>query len=221
MRFNPILGSDLSGHVGGLVASHNTYGVYFKRRAHPANPKSPGQIAQRTSLQIVSQTWRAQSAAQRLAWATAAVVKTSRKGFVVTLSGQAAWMHVNLLRQRIGLPLITVPLTTDDAATFTLPAVTLTAPTALSVTYIASVAGELWNDTGGGVIVSATGPLSPGVSYAQAFRTVGVTPGATATPEVYALPFSVVAGQRVRLRFHVTDPQGRMSVPADLDVVSV
>jgi hypothetical protein len=217
MKYNPLIGSDLAGHLGGIVASHNTYGIYLKRRAHPANPKTPAQIAQRTALQIVSQSWRTITSAQRLTWSTVAISKKSRKGFVVILTGQGAFMYLNLLRERIGLTLLELPPESVDPCTFTLPAVTLTAPSTLSVTYEGS---DEWNASGGGVILSAGGPLSPGVSYWQRFRAVGTTPGIAASPVAYTLPFAVVATDRVRLRFHATDPTGRQSVPADLDVVA-
>jgi hypothetical protein len=218
MRFNPILGSDLSGHLGGVVGSHNTYGVYFRRRAHPVNPMTAGQIAQRTALQVVSQSWRELDAAVQEAWKNAQYSKVSRKGFPITLTGQGFWMYVNLLRQRCGLDLVQNPPVIVTPSITTAPAMTLTAPSALSITWSGT---DSWDALGGAVIVSAGGPLSSGVSYWQRFSTVGTSKGPTTPPVAYVLPFAVVAGDRVRVRYHATDPDGVQSVPVDVDVTAV
>jgi hypothetical protein len=217
MRFNPTIGSDLSGHLGGVVASHNTYGVYLKRRVHPVNNKTAPQLAVRSAFQVVSQSWRGLDAGEQLAWTTASIVKKSRKGFIVTLSGQAAYMWVNILRQYIGLALIDAPPVSPDPAELTLPTVSVTAPNTYSVTYTDT---DPWNASGGGVLAAVGGPLSAGVAYWQKFRHAGSTLGPVTSPWVQTLPMSVVAGNRLRFRFHVTDPSGRMSVPVDVDATA-
>jgi hypothetical protein len=217
MRFNPILGSDLSGHLGGVVGSHNTYGVYFRRRAHPVNPRTANQQTQRTALTFVSQSWRGLDSDQQLAWTTAAITKKSRKGFIVTLTGQGAYMYINTMRQRIGLALLDLPPTGVTPAVLTLPSVSLNSATGIAtITYQA----DDWNAAGGGIIVSVGGPLGPGVSYWQRFTSLGVTPNPGVVAVDYTMPFAVTSGDRVRFRYHTSSPDGRQSDVADQDIVA-
>jgi hypothetical protein len=217
MKYNPLIGSDLAGHLGGIVGSHNTYGVYLRRRAHPVNPKTANQIAQRNALVTVSQSWRTLEADAQAAWVAAAIVHKSKKGFVVTLTGQGAYMFVNLMRQRIGLPLIGLPPTDVTPAVMTAPSVSLNSATGIaSITY----GGDSWNAADGGVIVSVGGPLGPGVSYWQRFTSLGqsVHPGAVAVD--YTMPFAFATGDRVRFRFHTSEPGGRQGESFEMDVVA-
>lgn len=216
MKFKPILGSDLSGHIGGVVASHNTYGPYFRQRVRPVNVRSGPQRAQRTSLARVSQSWRGLDPTVRLAWAAATIVKTSRKGDRVNLSGQAAYQFVNTIRDRLGVPYVTSPPTSTTTASITAPSINFTSATVLSVTF----AADGWNDTDGGVIVSAGLLTSSGKSFAIANRAGGqfVDPGTAAT--TLTLPFAVPIGGRVRLTYHATNPDGRISEYLDQDVTN-
>ena len=216
MKFKPLLGSDLSGHMGGIVASHNTYASYFRQRKHPVNRKTDPQQAQRLALQILSASWRSLSAGDQLAWIAAKLTKKSRSGNVVTLSGQAAYMYVNLLRQRIGeIPILTLPPMSSDPVTFTMPTATFVAPNSLELTFEAT---DEWNFADGGIIISGSAPLGAGVHYCQSFAAVGVDSGPVASPLPFTYPFSVAGGQTVRLRFHASGPDGRQTLPVDLDV---
>jgi hypothetical protein len=216
MKFKPLIGTDLSGHIGGIVASHNTYASYFRQRKHPVNRKTAPQQEQRLALQIVSAAWRSLDPGVQAAWTAAKLVKKSRSGNVVTLSGQAAWMYINVLRQRLGLDYITLPPSSSDAVTFTLPTVVLTAPDQLAITFDA---GDAWNQAGGGVLISGTAPLGPGVMYNQTFSAVGkaIEPGDEEVDFTY--PFTVPAGSMIRVRFHCTGPDGRQTLAVDVDVM--
>jgi hypothetical protein len=215
MKFQPLLGSDLSGHLGGIVASHNTYASYLRQRKHPVNKKTAGQQAQRLALQILSAAWRSLDPGVQGAWIAAGLTKKSRSGRVVTLSGQAAWMFVNLLRQRIGLDLIQLPPSSSEPVTFTMPQVLFTAPDQLAIIFEAA---DEWNAPGGGVIISGSAPLGPGVHYCQAFAAVGSALDPEAVEVDLTYPFTVQGNQTVRLRFHCTGPDGRQTLAVDLDV---
>lgn len=217
MKFKPLIGSDLSGHMGGIVASHNTYASYFRQRKHPVNSKTAPQQAQRLALQILSSTWRSLSAGTQLAWRGAKLTKKSRSGNVVTLSGQGAYMYINLMRQRIGLPLVDLPPSSSDPTTFTPPTVVLTAPNTLTVTFDAA---DEWNAVGGGVIVSGSAPLTPGVQYCQSFAAVGSVEHPAATPQVFTYPMSVPGSRTIRIRFHCSGPDGRQTLVYDMDITT-
>jgi hypothetical protein len=216
MKFKPLLGTDLSGHLGGVVASHNTYASYFRQRKHPVNRKTAPQQAQRLALQIVSAAWRSLGADVQQSWIVAKLTKKSRSGNVVTLSGQAAWMYINVLRQRLGLALISLPPSSDSPVSFTVPTVVVTAPNLLDITFDVS---DEWNAVGGGVIISCTAPLGPGVQYDQSFSAVGSGAGPLTVGLSLTLPFVVPVSGTVRVRFHCSGPDGRQTLPVDVDVV--
>jgi hypothetical protein len=216
MKFQPLLGTDLSGHLGGIVASHNTYASYLRQRKHPVNRKTAPQQAQRLALQIVSAAWRSLGSDVQQSWIVAKLVKKSRSGRVVTLSGQAAWMYINILRQRLGLALISLPPYSDAPVSFTVPTVVVTAPDQLVVTFDAT---DEWNAAGGGVLISCTAPLGPGVLYDQSFSAVGQALEPAAVPQSFSLPFVVPASGMMRIRFHCTGPDGRQTLVNDVDVV--
>jgi hypothetical protein len=217
MKFKPLIGTDLSGHIGGVVASHNTYASYFRQRKHPVNRKTAPQQEQRLALQILSSSWRALDPGVQAAWTAAKLTKKSRSGNVVTLSGQAAWMYVNLLRQRIGLALIELPPSSSEAITFTPPTVEFVAPDQLKVTFALT---DEWNAEGGGVIISGSAPLGPGVQYCQSFGAVGSALYPQDVEQDFTYPFAVPGSRTLRLRFHCTGPDGRQTLAYDLDVVT-
>lgn len=69
MKFTagPLVGS-VSGSMGGITASHNKGGQYFRRRAIPTNPSSTAQLQRRADLATVSTDWQNLTTAQRAAW---------------------------------------------------------------------------------------------------------------------------------------------------------
>jgi len=209
----------MSGSIGGVVASHNTYGDYFRFRKKPVNRRTPGQTDQRLALQIVSQSWRTQDPSTQSLYTGTSQTKTSKKGFVVNLTGQGLWMHLNLMRQRIGLPLITIPPVTPDPVIVTAPTVTATTgvPGAYSITFGA----DAWNATGGGVIVSVSAPYGPGVTFVNKFTDLLQLAIPGTSPIVGNLPFALGLGSRVKFRFHVSAPDGRQSTFIYVDLAAV
>jgi hypothetical protein len=215
MKFQPLIGTDLSGSLGGIVASTNTYGQYFRKRVHPTNTRTPGQLEQRAALADCSQLWRTLETVQRDAWGAARLVKVSRKGHRVILSGQSAFMFVNTLRFRLGLSNILDPPTDPEPCPFTLPSGVLTADGKLSLSFTVS---DPWNAADGAVLVSGSCPLSPGRKWWQFFSPVGKALGPVSNPVLFDYPFSVAEGDRVRLRFHASSPNGRQSILQELDL---
>jgi hypothetical protein len=216
VRYQPLVGDQLTGHLGGIVASRNTYGLYLKQRRSPVNRKTAPQQDQRLAFQIISAAWRSIGPTVQAAWVAARWVKKSRRGFVVTLTGQALYMFVNVLRQRLGLSLMDFPPSSADPTTFTLPSGSISAPGDVTLTFDGL---DEWNQVGGGVIISCTQPLQPGVSYLQSFLALGQAVGATAIPETFTLPYALpgAGGVTVRLRYHCTGPDGRQTEVMDQD----
>lgn len=90
MLFKPIIGTDLSGKVGGIVASHNAGGAYFRAATIPTNPNTTFQQAVRNAVSQLSSMWQTTlTQAQRNEWEVyAANVKiTNRIGEKINVSG--------------------------------------------------------------------------------------------------------------------------------------
>jgi hypothetical protein len=219
MRYAPLVGDQLTGHLGGIVASRNTYGLYLKQRRSPVNRRTPFQIEQRNALTFVTGAWRALDPAVQALWTAARLVKKSRRGFTVTLTGQGAFMWINTMRQRLGLTILNDPPTSADPLGITIPVVSVSAPNAVHISF---GAGDPWDLADGGCIVSVTPILSPGVTYAQSFLGCGLVLGPTLGTANLTLPFDVpaVGGDRLRFRFHATGPDGRQSDVVDADTVT-
>jgi hypothetical protein len=216
VKFKPILGSDLSGHIGGVVASHNTYGPYLRQRVKPVNKKTPAQQAQRAAIAAISQTWRTLDPTVQASWVAASVTKTSKKGDKVVLTGAAAFQFVNTLRFRLGLTLVTSPPSGTTTPTLTPPSIAITGAYTLSLT----LAADAWNANGGGLIISAGLLTSNGRSYSTPSVAVTGLLGPQTIPVTVNLPFSIPIGARARLLFHATDPDGRQSTYQTVDVLN-
>lgn len=216
VKFKPILGSDLSGHIGGVVASHNTYGPYFRQRVRPVNRKTAAQNAQRGAIAAVSQTWRSLDPTVRSAWTAATIVKTSRKGDRVNLSGQAAFMFVNTIRWRAGLALVTNPPTSTAVPSLTTPTETFTSATTVNLDVALT---DEWNASGGSLIISGRLLTSPGQSYGSPNVAVALVTGPQTSPIALTLPFAVPLYGRARLTLHAGSPDGRQSTYVDVEAV--
>lgn len=216
MKFNPTIGTDLSGKLGGIVASHNTYGSYFKKLVKPVNKKTAAQQSQRQAVAFVSQSYRQLNPTVQSSFVSTQQVHTSRKGAKVVMTGQAAFMQLNTMRQRLGLPIITSPVTNPDPVTMTPPAVTFTSATQVSITFSA----DAWNASDGGVIVSGAILTSSGISYKAPVNAVALLPNPGADAVAVTLPFAVPIGGRVRLSFHATAPDGRQTTYVTVDATN-
>lgn len=94
MKFKGTIGADLSGSLGGIVASHNRGGTYFRFRSTPVNPRSARQVLVRTIIQQLSDAYaNILTQAQRDAWDNWA---DQTPGF--TGIGIAAYQYCNLPR---------------------------------------------------------------------------------------------------------------------------
>jgi len=216
MKYKGVLIGDLSGRIGGMVASHNTYGTYLRRHVKPVNPKTLPQQEQRSAVAFVSQSWRQLDPLVQAAWKAANVVKTSRKGDRVVLTGAAAFSFINILRQRAGLPLITNPPTDPNPCSLTLPPAALTSATAVDLDFSGNT--DTWNAVSGVINISGGLIISPGVSYKKASNAVAQVLGPQSSTLSIDLPFAVPIGGTVRLEFHASDPTGRQSTYQTVDV---
>jgi hypothetical protein len=122
-------------------------------------------------------------------------------------------MYVNVLRQRIGLPLIYSPPSDPTPSPFTAETFAMSGYN----TFAISFAADPWNSTGGGIIMSAALLTSNGKSFASPSNAVATLLGPQTNPVSVTLPFAVPIGARVRVQFHATGPDGRQSTYVSAD----
>jgi len=95
------MGGQLSGSVGGVVASRNAGGAYLRNRTVPVNPNSLRQQQSRLGFAASAIAWRALTAAQRAGWDSYAVATPvlNRLGENITISGLAMYVRTNAFRE--------------------------------------------------------------------------------------------------------------------------
>lgn len=102
-----------SGSFGGVTASRNKGGAYFRRKGNPTNPRSTGQQTQRAQLANLTAAWKGLTAVQQQAWKSASesgqFTKTDRLGKSRPLSASQLYTSLNLTLLASGLAAITTP----------------------------------------------------------------------------------------------------------------
>jgi hypothetical protein len=217
MKYQPLIGTSMSGSLGGITASHNTYGSYFRKRVKPVQPRTPAQQAVRSAFTLVSQAYRTAGSRVTAAFTTAAttLTKSSKTGSKVTLTASALFQRVNVIRQRCGLPLLYDPPTTDTPPGFSDPVIHLFSDGTATVTF----AMDEWNVAGGCVAIQISPPLTPGQTFNGRFTTYAAVanPGVTPVAETAAQTYPI--GATAELQFIAETPDGRLSNRVRIPVV--
>lgn len=236
MKIIPALGP-MSGKVGGLVASHNRSGAYFRRLVTGVNPNTTRQQSVRSSFGGMVNNWlNLLTPAQRGAWNeyAANVAMTDRMGQQIYLTGQNHYIRSNTPRVQAGLALV------NDA-----PTVFNTGETVVSWSDEQSP-GDLinqvvLNDTNDELqmLLVFSGPLSETailLSYMGnavnstvnffkgPYQLFAVEPGATITDTTFPLNTELTdfmsampptPGERRPVRFRLAFVDGRLSQPVE------
>lgn len=219
MLFKPLLGDQLSGSVGGVTASRNAGGAYFRQRALPVNPNSVYQQAVRGYFSQLAAAWGGTlTEAQRNAWTSYAenTPVTNRIGDSIVLSGLAMYQRSNVARLQAGLARVD-----DGPGTFGLPeftGVSWDPPDAAADTVDVNFTNtDVWaNEDGGALLVYASRPQSPSINYFKGpYRFMGSVAGngttAPTSPATMTLPFVTTAGQKIFFYARCTEADGRLS----------
>lgn len=229
MLFKSQIASMLSGSTGGVTASHNRYGRYFRSRVIPTNPNTNPQAATRQNFANLSLEWKNLTDAQRTGWKNYANTVTYRNalGEVIKLQGNAM-MLACLTPRRLGpVPALpTQPPTTPGKATLTQPSsITLSATTGLS--FSIETADPWVSQDDSCLLVSITQGQSTGVSFnAMPYRFFRSVLGSNSAPPTNPIttpaaniPFPLVPGRVYFLKFVVSDAQQRRSDELERRVV--
>lgn len=207
-----------SGSVGGLTASHNRYGYYYRARVIPIKRTTEWTLGARGRLIDASQAWGLLSSAEQLAWdlyAESAPI-TDALGSKQVLTGHAAYVQINSRILLAGGTKINVPPAV--AAPPALTVMTTTYDIGLGTSTIVYTVTPL--AAGNCLYVQGAVLLNPGQRYFQnRLKLIDVTAAAQASPYDYQAKMELrfgplVVGQRVVLMAAVlSNTTGLLSAP--------
>lgn len=227
MKYRPLLGDAMSGSAGGITASRNRGGTYFRQRATPTNPGSTYQDLVRQILGQLTSLWtNTLDEAARIAWDTYAdaVRLPDRLGEPRNVGGIAQYIRTNVPRVQAGLDRIDVAPPTMNLGDFTLPTIaSITAPTALSLNF--ETTDDWVGEDGAAMLIFGSRGMSAAINYFKGpYRFAGMVEGDSGTPPTspaaIVLPFALVAGQKCGIKYAVTRADGRLSGSfRDADIV--
>ncbi len=97
MKYIGLLSSAASGKLGGIVASHNRGGTYFRHHSIPVQPRTPAQTAVRNQLQAFSSAFKSLTQPQVAGWNALALTVTlkSKLGTTYNPTGQQLFVSCN------------------------------------------------------------------------------------------------------------------------------
>lgn len=218
MKFQSQIISRGSGSIGGLTASHNKGGNYFRARVTPTDPATAFQTVVRAAHASLVNFWNdVLTQAERDAWAVYATNTplTDAFGDPRTVTGLNMYVRGNVSRIQNGLPRVDSAPTVFSLGEFTLTSIAVTQPTQqIAITFEAT---DAWaNEDDSGMLVYVSRPQNPGKSFFKGpYRLAGDIQGDATTPptspETLALPFAVVPGQRIFAKIRVSRADGRLS----------
>ena len=109
-RPSSIVGA-ISGNLGSVNFGNARFGPFIRRRAYPSPDRGAPRCANRATYASASPAWRALTAAQRIAWRSAAVSfnHTNRLGVSSPLSGWQLYLKYYIYAAHFFFPAPTVP----------------------------------------------------------------------------------------------------------------
>ena len=219
MLFKSQLVTEVSGSVGGLTGSHNLGGMYFRARATPTNPNTPQQQVIRSAVgQLVALWTNTLTELQRALWRFYAlnVPLLNPLGEPINVTGLNMYVRSNVSRLQAGEPRQDDGPSVFNLGDFTTPTITVDeAPDTIDVTF--DNTDDWANEDDAAMLVYASRPQNPSIVYFKGpYRLAGVVQGdattAPTSPATIALPFQIVAGQRIFARIAVSRADGRLSL---------
>lgn len=219
MLFKSALVTQASGSVGGMTASHNKGGMYFRARSIPVNPASSFQTAVRNALGALVNIWNSVlTSTQRTGWENyaAVVYKTNPLGDQLQLSGQQWYIACNTPRIQAGLARVdTAPTQFDRGQQDETIVITASEATQnLAISYDDTLP---WADEdGSSMLLYSSRPQNPTINFFRGpYRLAGTIDGDSSTPPTspgsIAAPFAFVAGQRIFSAVAFTRADGRLT----------
>lgn len=215
MKFTSSLGLTMSGSSGGVTASRNRGGQYFRRRAIPTNPNTPEQQTVRSSMTTLVASWQGLSVENREGWATYAenTPRTDPLGQVLVLTGQQQYIANNTQRIAAGLAVQDLAPTDFNRGN---PATGATFDSTTPEIEVLIAGGASF---AGNVLLYVSRPLSPAKNFFKGpYRLAETAAVLAAASQVIIVPGAVdpygasyQAGQSRSLRVVLAYDDGRVS----------
>lgn len=229
MLFKPLLGAELSGSIGGITASHNKGGAYFRNRVVPTNPATPPQGIVRQLMGNLAARWAGVlSPSLRASWDTYAlnVPLLNRLGESVNVTGLNMYQRSNIPREQNGLARVDTAPVIFNLGDFTAPTVaTLTVPTAMSINFTIT---DAWvGEDGAAMLFYGSRQQNESILFFKGpyrqyvAQLLGDLAAPPTSPFAGVHPFTVAAGNKAFLKVSVTRADGRLSQVQRLEAVAV
>lgn len=219
MKYKPLIGTSMSGSLGGIVASHNAGGAYFRSKVIPTNPNTTFQQAVRAAMSTLTNVWQnTLTQAQRDAWKTYAdnVPVLDKIGAAITLSPLAMYIRSNVIRLQNAVARVDAAPTIFNLGTFTAPLATTSSTGAQTISFSYTNTDDWAITTLGFLIFQFSRPQNSGIQffkgpYRLASKVAGNTTTPPTSPAAIAAPFPFAAGQKVFFRATAITADGRVS----------
>lgn len=228
MKFKPLIGAQMSGSIGGVTASHNRFGTYFRVRAVPTNPNTAFQAAVRATFGFLASAWKEVTVVRREGWETYAqgTPVTGPTGDPITLTGQQMYIRNNAARIAQGLAKVDKPPVAFGNTVLSTVSVAITAITnAMSVAFLNTDEWAIADDGALGIFVSR--PVAPTINFFNGpYRFAQAILGNTALPPVSpdatgVAPFGYEVGQSFFARVIAVTAANRISQDVTLGPIAV
>lgn len=219
MKFRPLIGTDLSGSVGGITASRNRGGAYFRNRGIPIQPNSPEQQAIKAAMSQTVARWNnSLTTIQRDGWNVYAfnVPLIDPLGEPRNVGGLGMYNRSNIPRIQNGLAIVDDAPTTFNLGDFTAPSIDSIDAAADTIDLSFTVADDWANEDDAAMFVYISRPQSEGKNffkgpYRLAAQILGDLALPPTSPATINLPFPVAAGNKVFIRVRVARADARLS----------
>jgi len=219
MKIKSALLTQASGSIGGLTASRNAGGMYFRARSVPVNPQTAQQIAIRNALSTLTTAWQETlTDAQREAWTTYAenVLLPDALGEPRNVGGIGMYVRSNVPRLQAGLPRVDDGPVVFDQASFTAPTTSITDDLTMNLT-VTFDSGDAWvAEDDAAMLVYTSRQQAPSINFFKGpYRLAGTIAGNLATPPTspatLTTAFPAAVANAMFSQFRVTRADGRLS----------
>lgn len=205
-----------SGSAGGLTASRNRFGMYFRAKTMPVDPATLQQVLARARFRGLAVTWKSLTEVQRELWETYATntPMQNRLGQTVFLTGFNHFIRSNAPRLQVGLGLLSDAPTIFGLAAFNEATITVVSPTNLAIVF--DITDDWVNQDGTALILGISRPQSPTINFFKGpYRVSGFVLGDATTPPtspaIVVSTFTYTADQKAFGRFRLSLADGRLS----------
>lgn len=228
MKFQSQIISRGSGSIGGLTASHNKGGNYFRARVTPTDPQTPQQTAVRSAMAQLVNVWtNILTAIQREAWDTYALNTPliDTFGEPRTVTGLNMYTRANVPRLQNG------DVREDDGPLiFNTGDVGPTSVGFAAGTQLVSVGfddtDEWVDEDEAHMYIYTSRPQNVSINFFKGpYRLAGSIDGDATTPPTtpaaLTSPFTFSAGQKMFGQLRVSRTDGRLSVVIPFEAIAI